>query len=260
MKLAVFSDLHIDHTSWRPTAFDEADLAIVAGDVCDDPGRALDWLGRQMTVPVVFVPGNHEFYGCEYNDALSMMKGRAEANNISLLDCGSLTLTIGDRRYRILGCTLWTDYEALTQFGISAENAGDVSMALTRDFREIRFGARMLEPRDVAALHRRERQWLERELAKPFDGATIVVTHYGPSLLSLNHHYGVTGLVPHFLSRMDELILAQGPDLWIHGHTHYSVDYRIGRTRIFANQVGKSPSAGRPASSGGFLENCELEL
>ncbi len=29
-----------------------------------------------------------------------------------------------------------------------------------------------------------------------------------------------------------------GAGLWVHGHTHRSVDYQVGRTRVFANQRG----------------------
>lgn len=29
-----------------------------------------------------------------------------------------------------------------------------------------------------------------------------------------------------------------GPDLWVHGHMHNSVDYRVGATRVVTNPRG----------------------
>jgi hypothetical protein len=34
------------------------------------------------------------------------------------------------------------------------------------------------------------------------------------------------------------MIQASRIPLWIHGHTHYNVDYKIGVTRIYSNQRG----------------------
>ena len=33
-------------------------------------------------------------------------------------------------------------------------------------------------------------------------------------------------------------IIDHGPNLWIHGHTHNSFDYTLGRTRVIVNPYG----------------------
>ena len=45
-------------------------------------------------------------------------------------------------------------------------------------------------------------------------------------------------LSPAFASDLNALIGESGIPLWIHGHTHYNVDHRIGSTRILTNQRG----------------------
>ena len=37
---------------------------------------------------------------------------------------------------------------------------------------------------------------------------------------------------------LEPLIKAHQPDLWIHGHTHTSFDYRVGRCRVLCNPRG----------------------
>lgn len=73
MKLALISDPHFDHCQGRHTRgeFNRAlraaavDLVVITGDI-DEGGRAsirCRELGQYLDVPVVFVHGNHDFYG-----------------------------------------------------------------------------------------------------------------------------------------------------------------------------------------------------
>ena len=41
-----------------------------------------------------------------------------------------------------------------------------------------------------------------------------------------------------FASNMEDFILEHQPRLWVHGHTHESFDYRIGKTRVVFNPRG----------------------
>lgn len=41
-----------------------------------------------------------------------------------------------------------------------------------------------------------------------------------------------------FVSDLEARILRWQPQLWMHGHTHDSFDYRIGATRVIANPRG----------------------
>ncbi|MEB5488579.1 metallophosphoesterase, partial [Burkholderia pseudomallei] len=99
-------------------------------------------------------------------------------------------------------------------------------------------GPRHFAPRDALALHRTARAWLERELAKPWPGATIVVTHHAPLRASLAPRYADDLASAGFIS--DLATLVRPPvSLWIHGHTHTSFDYTTAQgTRVVCNPHG----------------------
>jgi hypothetical protein len=78
-------------------------------------------------------------------------------------------------------------------------------------------------------------RFLKAELAQPFAGPTVVVTHHLPSLRSVPERFKNDRLSAAFASHLDELVAASGTDLWCHGHTHSSCDYVIGTTRVLCN-------------------------
>jgi calcineurin-like phosphoesterase family protein len=78
--------------------------------------------------------------------------------------------------------------------------------------------------------------WLRAALAEPFDGRTVVITHFAPSLRSADPRYGLTPGTAGFCNALDELL--PRADLWLHGHLHCAIDYRAGRCRVVANPLG----------------------
>jgi len=87
--------------------------------------------------------------------------------------------------------------------------------------------------------HKTSRAWLERELAAPFDGKTIVISHHAPHPLSVHPRY----LAAHTLATnaafaSDLTPLLQRADIWCHGHVHNSFDYLVGRCRVVTNPLG----------------------
>ncbi len=62
MKLHVLSDLHTEFSGFDPPDTD-ADIVMLAGDIGIGTG-GIDWAVQRYTdVPVVYVPGNQEYYG-----------------------------------------------------------------------------------------------------------------------------------------------------------------------------------------------------
>jgi len=61
MRLQVFSDLHLEFGRFEPTIIN-ADVVVLAGDI--HQGTAGVKWARQYChdCPVIYVPGNHEFY------------------------------------------------------------------------------------------------------------------------------------------------------------------------------------------------------
>jgi 3',5'-cyclic AMP phosphodiesterase CpdA len=82
MKLRVLSDLHLEFLDWTPPAV-EADVVVLAGDIHGGV-RGVEWARRQFPdTPVIYVPGNHEFYGGRLQDVLTAL--RKEARRFGVL-------------------------------------------------------------------------------------------------------------------------------------------------------------------------------
>ena len=86
-------------------------------------------------------------------------------------------------------------------------------------------------------MHWVRRDWLRRRLDEPFDGPTVVVTHHAPSAGSVADQWADDWCTPAFVSDLPAEFFAV-PCLWVHGHTHTSFDYRVGRCRVVSNPRG----------------------
>jgi hypothetical protein len=100
---------------------------------------------------------------------------------------------------------------------------------------------RALTPFDCLRLHNESRAFLEAELAEPFDGVSIVMTHHAPSGRSLPGFRHGDPISAAYASDLETLIEKTRPQLWVHGHIHTSSDYRIGATRVVCNPRGYFP-------------------
>lgn len=229
MRIHIISDLHLEFGETRFQA-PKSDIAIVAGDL-EVGRRGLDWIKQQFCeIPVIYVLGNHEFYRQALPELTESMQQETLGSNIHLLENRAVEI-LG---WTILGCTLWTDF-ALRGSPIPSMQTAE---AMINDFRIIKFGNRILRARDAVGLHAISVAWLRQELPKHDPTRTIVVTHHAPSGKSEDPYYASSPLSPSFVSNLDELILNCGVPLWIHGHTHFNVDYRLGSTRVLSNQRG----------------------
>jgi len=103
MKLHILSDLHTEFTDFSAPDTG-ADVVILAGDI--GVGLAgIEWAARRFPqVPVIYVPGNHEFYG--HDIGLTEQLKAAVPVDIHVLNNDTLEL----EGIRFLGCTLWTDF------------------------------------------------------------------------------------------------------------------------------------------------------
>ncbi len=250
IRIAAMGDVHLE---FRPYPCPDlgADLVVLAGDM-HVGADAIPWARDAFPgTPVVYVPGNHEFYHHDLPSMLETLRGEAAAtDNVRLLENNEAVFEFGERCVRVLGCALWTD------FAIDGEENRPAAEALMsgrlNDFRLIGMGGRVFTTADARALHAESRKWLDEALARPFDGATVVATHHAPSLGSVRPQ---SRNIPHkagFASNLDDLILKYAPELWIHGHTHHNVDYVLGATRIVASQRGYPEMMGRPEENPGF--------
>jgi hypothetical protein len=270
MRIQLLSDLHLEvHPNYQPSPAPGAQLLVLAGDVGsyqtgsrlagDDFGleRFSPKLG--WPVPVLYVPGNHEYDNLDFDEAHLRLRETCERLGITWLE--REVLTFGDVRF--IGTTLWADFDALITD--SDRLAGETRVLAKREkaFRAANYylkkmsGTRGGEPLLAPAwreLALECEQWLRAALARPFDGTTVVVTHFAPTLRSADPRYGLTPGTAGFCNSLDELLpLAQ---LWLHGHLHCQHDYIADGCHIVANTMGYA-SRGEQE---GFREQLVIEV
>lgn len=233
MKIQIVSDLHL---GLAPCAIPDvgADLLILAGDI-HRPVEAMNW-AKDLPLPIVYVPGNHEYYGSSLPATDRLLGELSQGSNVTLLNCAEQR--IGN--LRVLGATLWTDFR-LNGDGLVWQMTMDKAQRFSRDFARIAVdeaGLEVFSPMHCAAFFKRHVNWLEARLAEPFAGATVVVTHFAPALGSVAPRFAGSPLNACFVSDLAALVEKSGAALWVHGHTHDSFDYRVGATRVVANPRG----------------------
>jgi len=242
VKLQLRSDLHLETEDFVPRPAPWADALVLAGDI-DSTWRGL----RQFAgwpVPVVFVPGNHEFDGRDVDAALAGLRELAAELGLILLDQDSTVLTAADgQRVRFVGCTRWSDFDLLGEH--ERKRAQRAAGYYVKVMRATQGG----EPFDPAAVRLRAlaaRDWLQHTLTQATSNqadvadATVVITHYGPSLRSADPRYGAQPGTASFCNADDALLPLA--DLWLHGHLHCRHDYLVmhpdGQTRVVSNARG----------------------
>src|SRR6266496_2061098 len=231
MRMHILGDLHLEF-GMAPVPVTDADVVVLPGDIhLGREGRR--WARSHFQdKTVVYVLGNHEFYRHSLPGLTNALKRETDGSHIYLLENSAVEIN----GYTFLGCTLWTDFQ-LAPNPVAAMKAAEAIMS---DYRLIQFGPenRVLRARDSARLHAESVAWLRSELAKCDRARTIVVTHHAPSARSEAPYHANSPLKPAFASDLDELVARSRVPLWIHGHTHYNVDYVIGSTRVLTNQRG----------------------
>jgi Icc-related predicted phosphoesterase len=233
MKLHILSDLHLS-VSGMVHPITDADVVVLAGDIAR-PRDAVAWaLGFDK--PVLYVPGNHEFYGGSLDATVADLKSLSRGSHVQVLDDDELVLG----GVRFLGSTLWTDMR-LYGDGAAGDAALLAAQRMMRDFARIRVSDSsdaLFTPADAQARHARHRGWLERRLAAPHAGATVVITHHAPSPRSIAARFAGSPLNACFVSDAETLLGGERVPLWVHGHTHDSFDYRLHGTRVLCNPRG----------------------
>ena len=264
VNIQLLSDLHLEsNPHFKPVPLPGADLLVLAGDIgsyqdgslLTDLGIADFGLARFSPLPVaqggggwptpvLFLPGNHEYDGLDFDEADLRLRESCARLGLTWLERETVVL----QGVRFVGCTLWTDFDALTT--AQAQAGADITLGEQLKTREkafraanfylrknhaLRNGQPMLAE-DLRAEGLKSQAWLRQALAQPFDGPTVVVTHFAPSLLSADPRYGITPGTAGFCNALDDLLpLAT---LWLHGHLHCNNDYVRHGCRVVANPLG----------------------
>lgn len=272
MKIQLLSDLHLEsNPDFMPSPAPGADLLVLAGDIGSyQTGSALATAGdadfglarfspkHGWPTPVLFVPGNHEYDGLDFDEAHARLRQTCDRLGITWLE--REVLQMGGVRF--VGTTLWADFDALGPLAgkpipdplldkipahLHHPNSQFTRQLKAREkaFRAANFYLRKAlttrqgEPWLAEGLREQALQcqaWLGQALATPFDGPTVVVTHFAPSLHSADPRYGLVPGTAGFCNALDALL--PQAQLWLHGHLHCPSDYTLSSCRVVANPLG----------------------
>ena len=248
LRVRYMSDLHLEFTKYRPDHLPSADedLVVLAGDI--GTGTAgIRWAQRVFpNTPVIYVLGNHEFYGYSFQHLVREARAACEHSNVVLLEDEVFRY----RGVRFLGATLWTDF--LIQGPEFRFQAMEACQSYINDYRHIRSDGRALLAQETLARHEATLAWLRRELNRS-DETTVVVTHHGPCLAAKHPAFPIDAYSNVFFSDLAPELF-RTVHAWIFGHTHSSLNTIHEGARLLSNQRGYPGEVKTPFDWGKILE------
>jgi Icc-related predicted phosphoesterase len=277
VRCSAASDLHLE---FHDLELPGGDALLLAGDTLlaaplresrnDGPSRALRKRFRRFAAEelskykkVFIVLGNHEHYKEVIEEVPGLLRGfLAEfAPNAVLLD-DSAEIYEG---VQFVGTTLWATY------GHGTHAAWEIGRGMN-DCKLIRTKAPLLDPggalgaqeafyprspiwrpltvSDIHLRHQEALEFLKKSLkfSREQNLPAVVISHHAPSYFSKTERF------KHLDDSIDEAyysnqhaLVEENPQIavWVHGHTHDSSHYRIGRTLVVSNQRGYFPDEQR---------------
>ncbi|WP_444997383.1 metallophosphoesterase [Aliikangiella sp. IMCC44359] len=231
MKIQLLSDLHLEFKYYSYPKTD-ADVVVLAGDI-HTKERGVKWAMEEIKdKPVVYILGNHEFYGKSYPKLIDSLKILTKNTNVHVLENNLVNID----GVNFLGCTLWTDFEL---FG-NARISGYECQQVMTDYKKIRRSPSFAKLRsiDTAIAHSQSIKWLAENLKEKQGETNVIVTHHAPSLNSVEGKCHKDTTTAAYISNLEDFIEKNKPDYWLHGHLHNSSDYILGKCRVLCNSKG----------------------
>lgn len=233
LNILVLSDLHLEfNSSAEQREFimsldpENVDVLVLAGDICLHK-QIIDVMSfickRFSDSDVIWVHGNHEYYTTDRATVVAKTKQALLQNkNLHWLDGNDVTI----KGQRFLGATMWFRDHPLNALHESMLN----------DFRVINGFEQWLYS---------ENERMVKYISDNVQPDDVVITHHLPLMSSIAARFNNNDLNRFYLCDMSDVIFDHGPKLWIHGHTHDSLDYKIEHkgnsnrvTRIVCNPRG----------------------
>lgn len=245
-QILIMSDLHLEFKYFFiPEVENEKEtIVILAGDIglIKKEHTYRDFINNTCDrfKNVIWINGNHEFYGANFPTALTKLwNATLDHENLYVVDKETVVIN----GIAFVCATMWTNFD--NNNVMTMEQAG----FYMNDYKQIRTGPlseswkRKLRPVDTLADHRLAVKYIFSEIVKQKESGkkVVVVTHHLPSFQSIAKEFRGDSLNGAYASELFEDIMETQPDVWIHGHSHASMDYYIDETRIINNPRGYAP-------------------
>lgn len=227
----IVSDLHLEHREGQEKEFWEAfpehegiNTCLCAGDLTSI-GRSYDLehfkgLCNQFK-KVIYVPGNHEYYGSNPTDVCNRLSSIERAlPKLKVLRTGEAYIYEGQR---FIGDTMWFP-----------------------DRPEVHIYRRMINDgfqiKDLFPWAFTQSTLFLHYLKNNIRTDDIIITHHIPNDVDTSCLYKGAQTEAYFLNKNCERYCLNPnsimPKAWIYGHTHDKHDYVIGNTRFICNPAG----------------------
>lgn len=257
VRIALISDIHIEFLRDEGKFVHDiyigeqsVDVLILAGDI-DVDGFGASWAVRQselLKVPVIYIAGNHEFYGGKWTETIETIKEITAGTNVHFLNRDSVEINGS----RFIGCTLWSDLrlfgnKRLKETVVTIQNGVNDYHRIKRDDSISAPGKlRFISPEHTISEFDKNLAFITKELEVDFSGKTFVVTHHAPSLNCLPLDEQDNLISAAYASNLDALIIKHKPEAWLHGHIHTQKTHRIGETLVASRPRGYPQLQDRP--------------
>lgn len=256
MRIHLISDVHLEFGELPIKNDNNADVLIMAGDICvvkdlKDFKDGCEIVGQRSIVAsyvrkffktacqqyrdVVYIMGNHEHYHGNYDESAEIVREELCSHLPNLHFLEKQTVEIDGHLF--VGSTLWADFN----------NGSDKSMyscrTMMNDYRIVKIASEMnrsLKPEDTLDDHKKSLKFIEDTLKSNPDKPIVIVGHHAPSHQSVKPRYEHDVHINGAYRSNLEWIMNEYPQikLWVHGHTHSEFDYEINKTRVVCNPRG----------------------
>jgi len=239
--IRLYSDLHLECGKFKvPKHPQDAETILILNGDIGERGKPREFVERctKQFKFVLYILGNHEFYGGEYHAVKQYWKDR-EAENENLFVLDNEVFVHND--VRILGATMWTDLTKgdFLAMEYARRNMNDYHVIDIYNPGESAYKVqRKLMPDDTVKFHAATIAFFKEELAKEFEGTTIVCTHFSPSPSLAAGKYAYHPLNPAFHANCDYMFTEYKIDYWLFGHTHTAINVKLADTYVMSNPRG----------------------
>lgn len=251
MLVRLLSDLHLECAKYKIQKLPEdlESVLILAGDIAlGKSHRLLVENACASFKHVILILGNHEYYGNEVHTLNQEWKVISEGiDNLHFLNNNYVVLD----DVKFLGATMWTDmkdndWHMKQRAKHSMNDYNQIKIDHFSDIPRTKHGSRsnigqMLHPDDTVEMYFKTVKFFDDELSKGFDGKTVIITHHLPIYSCISPRFAQSPLNCMYHANCDWLINKHKIDYWFHGHTHDSLDFQAGDTRIVCNPRGYIP-------------------
>lgn len=246
MKIQILSDVHTEFYMNRPKITKTADYIALVGDIgapsCSSHQyfSFIRFVASLGYLKVFLIFGNHEYYNQvpstkTIDELEKLITTTIEADpvckNVVILQKKAYIIEEGNKKYAILGATLWTDTSKIDDSCMSAMS--DYKYIYVRDAPNQK--PRKINLKDVYKMHVSHKRWLKDKVKnmKSLGYRVIVFTHHKPYISKV--------LPKRYADRSwayESNRCIADVKFWGYGHTHVFDETKIDKTMYVSNPRG----------------------